>query len=130
MPLLRQMANGSAISHGRYRSLLCDAGGDPVRTDSRQINYLSVYEFLAPQLADPDLIPGTPAWVQLDDADSAKWRAVLWAAVWWSLDQDTHQAAAAAASKAIAAAEDWPAVARHIHRGRGAAYIPRRREIA
>ena len=42
----------------------------------------------------------------------------------------SEQEAAAEASKVIAAAEDWPAVARCIRRGRGPAYIPRRKESA
>lgn len=97
-----------------------------MRTDSRQVSYLPVYELLAPHLADPGLIPGTPAWVQLDDADDAKWRAVLWTAVWWALDQEVRQENLADASKAVAAAEPWPAIAQYIHSGRGNAYVPRR----
>ncbi|BBY33369.1 hypothetical protein BST33_09995 [Mycolicibacter minnesotensis] len=95
-------------------------------TGSRQVTYLTVYDLVAPLLGEPGLVPGTPAWMHLDDANPAKWSALLWAAVWWALEQDTRQEAAADASKAIARIEDWPAVARCIRRGRGGACIPRR----
>ncbi len=91
---------------------------------SRQVSYLTVYELVSPILGDPGLIPGTPAWCQLDEADPAKWQAVLWAAVWWSLAADTRQEALADASREISAAAAWSTIGRD----RGRAYI--RREVA
>ncbi|OBI08657.1 hypothetical protein A5715_00630 [Mycolicibacter heraklionensis] len=76
------------------------------------------------------LAAGTPAWCALDDQHPDKLAAVLAAGVHHALRMDLSQEAAADASKAIAAADDWPAVARAIHHGRGAAYIPRQKEIA
>jgi DNA-binding transcriptional LysR family regulator len=96
--------------------------------DSRQISYLSVYELVSPLLGDPGLIPGTPTWCQLDDTDPAKWQAILWAALWWCLDQDTLQEATADAAGEISAAANWSAVASWVQRGRGRAYVPRSRE--
>lgn len=89
--------------------------------DSRQVAYLPVYELLTPLLGDPQLIPGTPAWCQLADADPIKWQAVLWAAVWWTVAEDARQAAMADASRSVAASADWSRVGRP----RGEAYIPR-----
>jgi hypothetical protein len=86
-------------------------------TSSRQVAYLPVYELLSPLLGDPGLIPGSPVWCQLDNTDPAKWQAVLWSAVWWSLAQDAHQEAMAEAGSAISASPDisWPQVSREIH---------------
>lgn len=99
-------------------------GGTP---SSRQVSYLPVYELVSPLLSDPGLVPGTPVWCQLEDTDPAKWQAVLWAAVWWSLAADTRQAALADASREISGAAEWSAVGRH----RGSAYIPRQpKEVA
>lgn len=95
-------------------------------TDSRQVTWLPVYELVAPLLGEPGLVPGTPAWMHLDDANPAKWSALLWAAVWWALDQDARQEAAADASKVVARAADWPHIARCIRAGRGGAYVPRK----
>lgn len=94
-------------------------GGTP---PSRQVSYLAVYELVSPLLGDPCLIPGTPVWCQLEDTDPAKWQAVLWAAVWWSLAADTHQAALADASREISRSAQWSRVGR----GRTDAYIPRK----
>ncbi|WP_158249081.1 DUF2742 domain-containing protein [Mycobacterium sp. ENV421] len=94
--------------------------------DSRQITwYDNVFLFLEPWLGDP-VIPGTPAWAQLPDDHPDKWRAVLWACVWWCLDQDTHQDATAAASREISTAAAWS----QIGRDRGSSYIPRRKDVA
>ncbi|MCA4722618.1 DUF2742 domain-containing protein [Mycolicibacterium fortuitum] len=93
---------------------------------SRQVSFEPVYQLLSPLLGDPGLIPGTPVWCQLDDTDPAKWQAVLWAAVWWTLAQDARQAAQSDAAREISTAADWSALARRIAQGRGHAYIPRR----
>ncbi len=90
-------------------------------TSSWQVSSEQVHLFLAPHLGDPGLIPGTPRWVDLDDGDPEKWRAILWPVVYWAVDQDARQTALAEASRAISMAVDWP----RIVRSRGAAYIPR-----
>lgn len=93
---------------------------------SRQVAYLPVYELVAPLLGRPGLVPGTPQWVALDDTDPAKWRAIMWSAVWWAVAEDGRQAALADASREISTAADWPGLASAIHRRRtSAAYIPR-----
>ena len=94
---------------------------------SRQVSFEPVYELLSPLLGDPGLIPGTPVWCQLDDTDPAKWQAVLWAAVWWTVAQDARQAAQSDASREISAAADWSALAQRIRGRSGSAYIPRRK---
>jgi hypothetical protein len=107
-------------------------GGRPLGAGSpasKQITYLPVYELVSPLLGDPDVLPGTPVWCQLEDTDPAKWKAILWAAVWWCVEQDARQAAMAEASKAIAASADWSAVAQRVRNGRGPAYI-KRKEVA
>jgi hypothetical protein len=90
-------------------------------TGSREVAWSPVYDLVAPLLGEPGLVPGAPAWCDLDDRDPAKWQALLWAAVWWAVSQDARQTALAEASRAISAAADWPAIARP----RSAAYIPR-----
>lgn len=92
---------------------------------SRQVSFEPVYELLSPLLGDPGLIPGTPVWCQLDDTDPAKWQAVLWAAVWWTVAQDARQAAQSDASREVCAAGGWTALSRRIAQGRGN-YIPRK----
>lgn len=94
--------------------------------DSRQVAYRPVYELLSPLLGNPDIIPGTPVWCQLDDTDPAKWQAVLWAAVWWAVNQDLHQEATADAATEIAAANDWSTQANRLRGRSGSAYIPRK----
>lgn len=95
---------------------------------SRQVCWTAVLAFVERRGINPTtaLIAGTPAWAALDDQHPDKLAAVLAAGVHHALRLDLNQQAAADASKAIAAAEDWPAVARCIRAGRGSAYIPRR----
>lgn len=100
--------------------------GSPV---SRQVAYHTVYQLLSPLLGDPGLIPGTPVWCQLDSGDPAKWQAVLWAAIWWCVDQEVRQEAMAEASREVSAAADWADIARsHLRHARAVtsgAYISR-----
>jgi hypothetical protein len=93
--------------------------------ESRQVAWAPVHRLLAPLLGAPGLAPGTPAWCDLDDTDPAKWRAVLWSAVWWSVAEDARQEALADASRAVSAAADWPGIARAAQRRRSGVYIPR-----
>jgi hypothetical protein len=92
--------------------------------DSRQIDYLPVYELVADLLGDPGLIPGTPAWCALDADDPAKWQALLWPAVWWCVAEDARQMAMADASREIACAADWSALSRNMLQRSN--YIPRK----
>lgn len=98
----------------RTDSAHCSAAGADPR--SREVNATTVLRFLAPLLArSPNrLIPGTPRWAELPDADPVKLRACLAAAVWWALDAEQRQAAEIEASHAIAAAADWRAIAHRI----------------
>lgn len=90
----------------------------PVRGagSSREVNLFAVHQFLAPHLGDPEYIPGTPSWTQLPDDSAAKWRSVLWAAMWWAVAEDTRQEAIADAGQQISAAADWSQGSRDVHR--------------
>lgn len=97
---------------------------------SQQRDWWPVHQFLEAVVAQANHGPipaaGTAAWCALADGDPRKLLSVAIDGSHHVLRVETAQEAAAEASKAIAAAEDWPAVARRIHRGRGPAYIPRR----
>lgn len=83
---------------------------------SREVNLFAVHQFLAPHLGDPEYIPGTPSWTELPDDNAAKWRAVLWAAMWWAVSENTRQDAIAKAGQAISSAADWSQMSRDVHR--------------
>lgn len=61
---------------------------------------------------------GTPAWCALGDDDPRKLAAVLDAGQHHALRIEIAQEALAEASKAIAAAADWPGIAREIQQRR------------
>jgi len=83
-------------------------------------------EYLRAQLdCGPAPAAGTPAWQQLAHGDPRKLLALAEAGEFQVLREETAQEQQAEASKAIAEAEDWPAIAHSIRR-RHAAYIPRR----
>jgi Protein of unknown function (DUF2742) len=99
---------------------------------SRQVDWWSVHEYVDARLADVASWPmaGTPEWCALDDTDPAKTAALLDAAQHWALRMETCQQARCEASKAIAAAADWKAIAWEKFRldsaiAHGAYYIPR-----
>ncbi|ORB87511.1 hypothetical protein B1987_13720 [Mycobacterium kansasii] len=73
----------------------------------------------------PTPAAGTPEWQQLDHADPRKLLALADAGQHHVLRVETAQEQQAEASKALAAAADWPAVASSIRRRRSV-YIPRR----
>ncbi len=85
---------------------------------SRQVSWWEVYSFAERYAAghaltlDHHLIAGTPQWCGMADDDARKLLAVLLGGVRDALRNDTHQAAAADASKAVSASTDWPTVAR------------------
>jgi hypothetical protein len=97
------------------------------RTESRQVSWLPVHEFVKAVLDQANGYPmaGTPAWCSLAHDDPKKWAAVLDAGQHHALRVELAQEARAEASRDIAAAADWSAEARSIAQGRGAAYIPR-----
>jgi hypothetical protein len=68
---------------------------------------------------------GTPTWASLDDTDPVKLAALYDAAQHHALRVDAAQTALADASRAIAGAADWAAIAREAQR-RSGIYIPRR----
>ncbi|UUO03628.1 DUF2742 domain-containing protein [Mycolicibacterium novocastrense] len=94
---------------------------------SQQVDWWTVHEFVTPQLNQVERYPmaGTIAWQLLSDTDPAKWAALLDAAQHHILRVDMAQEARAQASKDVAAAADWPRIAREI-RQRNEVYIPRR----
>lgn len=88
--------------------------GDPV--SARSVSWWEVNQFVA-RLTEqvPDWpLAGTPPWCALDDTDPRKLAAVLDAGQQNALRWETTQDAAAEASKAIAAAVDWRAVAQEL----------------
>jgi len=102
--------------------------------DSRAVAWWPVHEFVAALLAQADTVPpvaGTPAWLALADNDPAKLLAVAAAGEHHILRMEIAQEAAADASKTVAAAADWPAVAREIRqRHTCQARIKRRTDVA
>ena len=81
------------------------------------VSFWSVHEFVAPVLARVGNYPtiGTPEWCALPDDDRRKIAAVFDAAQHWALRLETSQEAHAQASRDIAAAVDWSALAREIN---------------
>lgn len=101
------------------------AGAPP----SQQRAWWPVHQFIealvAQSIYGPIPAAGTPSWCELADGDPRKLLAVAIDGEHHVLRIETAQEQRAEESKAIAAAEDWPGVARRVHRGRGPAYIPR-----
>jgi hypothetical protein len=104
--------------------------------DSRTVSWWPVHEFLAAVLAQADTTPpaaGTPAWCALADGDPAKLLALAVAGEHHVLRIEIGQEARAEAAKAIAAAADWPKVAREIQQRhaarRSGARIERRSHV-
>lgn len=84
-------------------------------TDSRMVAWWPVYEFAAAHTAGIDFpMAGTPAWCDLEDDDPRKLAAVLDAGPHHVLRMEIAQEIRADASKAVAAAADWPAISREI----------------
>ena len=85
-------------------------------TDSRAVSWWPCHEFITALVARYNDLPtaGTPAWCGLDDGDPRKLIALAVAGEHHVLRMETAQEARAEASKAIATAADWPAVAREV----------------
>lgn len=79
---------------------------------SQQVSWWSVHEFVAPELERVPSWPtvGTPEWCDLDD-DPRKIAAIFDAAQHWTLRLETCQQARCDASREVASAVDWPALA-------------------
>lgn len=88
---------------------------------SRAVSWWSVHEFVEPYVDTGGRFPlvGTPSWRALPDDHPQKWAALLDAAQHHALRVEIAQEARAGASKDIAAAADWPQVAREIVQRRG-----------
>lgn len=87
-------------------------------TGSQQVSWALVHEFLEAALAQANTgsLPwaGTPAWCALPDGDPRKLLALAAAGEHHVLRVEVAQSAQAEASRAVAAAADWPKVAREI----------------
>lgn len=95
--------------------------------ESRTVDWWAVHTYAEPTLIEVGDWPmvGTLPWQYLPTDDPAKLAAVLDAARHWALRIESNQQAMAEASRSVAAAADWPAVARGIQRRRSGVYIPR-----
>jgi hypothetical protein len=94
----------------------------------RSVDWWAVHQYVARLIAVEDWpLAGTPEWCALNDSDPRKLAAVMDFGQHHALRVETAQAALAEASRAIAAAVDWTAVADSIHRrATSAAYVPRK----
>lgn len=82
---------------------------------ARTVSWWSVHEFVVDRTVRVDFpMAGTPAWCALSDDDPAKLAAVLDAGQHHVLRMEIAQEARAQAAKDVAAAADWPAIAREV----------------
>lgn len=107
-----------------------DLGAGPP-APSQQVSWWPVHEFLEAAVAQanhgPLPIAGTPAWCALSDGDPRKLLSVAIAGQHHVLRVEVAQEHRAEASREIAAAGDWSALAGRIRNRNGSAYVPRRR---
>ncbi|ORB92794.1 hypothetical protein B1T49_11565 [Mycobacterium persicum] len=100
------------------------AGAPP----SQQRAWWPVHEFIEAVVRQANCGPipaaGTPSWCELADGDPRKLLAVAIDGEHHVLRVETAQEQHANASKAIAAAVDWPQISRKI-RHRSGVYVPR-----
>lgn len=83
---------------------------------AQSVSWWSVHEYVTEfigRLTDWPMA-GTPAWCDLDNYDPRKLAAVLDAGSHHALRVEVAQEARAEASKAVAAAADWPAIAQEL----------------
>jgi len=85
-------------------------------TESRSVAWWPVHEFMVALLSHANDLPsaGTPAWCALGDGDPRKLLAVAVAGEHHVLRVEMAQEVHAEASKAVAAATDWPQIAREM----------------
>lgn len=98
---------------------------------SRQVSSSPVIEYAAALLADSSglvdagrIIPGTPAWAALDDADPRKIHALIAGGVREALENERRAAALKQAAVDISTAADWRGLGRRMAARHGA-YIQR-----
>ena len=93
-------------------------GREPHRqcVSSGQVSWWSVHVFVESLLTEVGEWPmaGSVAWQQLDDGDPRKLAALLDAAQHHALRVETAQQQRSEASRDVAAAADWTAIAREI----------------
>lgn len=82
---------------------------------SQQVSFWAVHQWVESRIGGINFpLVGSVAWQQLSDDDPRKLAAVLDAGQHHALRIETGQEARAEASRAVAAAADWPAVSREI----------------
>lgn len=100
--------------------------------ESRQVSWWPCHEFITAAVAQANYGPlpaaGTPAWCEMADGDPRKLLALAVDGEHHVLRVETAQAARAEASRAIAAAADWSAVAREVQQRTDARATGRRIE--
>jgi hypothetical protein len=88
-------------------------------TESQQVSWAEVHRFLEAALAQANAGPlpwaGSPGWCELADGDPRKLLALAVAGEHHVLRVEVAQTARAEASRAVAAAADWPEVARELN---------------
>ncbi|NOQ60687.1 DUF2742 domain-containing protein [Mycolicibacterium fortuitum] len=101
---------------------------------SQQVSWWPTHEFITAVVNKANVGPlptaGTPAWDALPDTDPRKLLALASAGEHWVLHTELAQEKRAEASRDIAAAGGWSALAKRMAQGRGPAYIPRRKKSA
>lgn len=103
---------------------------------SRQVNWYETFcyaERLAANhgvdILEHHLVAGSPRWCEMPDDDARKLMALVLGGIREALGHDANQTSLVDASRAVSAAEDWPAIAHGIGRRNGV-YIPRRKGAA
>jgi hypothetical protein len=84
--------------------------------ESRQVAWWPCHEFITALVAQANDLPvaGTPAWCALPDSDPHKLLGLAVAGEHHVLRMETAQQSHAEASCDVAAAADWPCIARNI----------------
>ena len=92
------------------------AAPDGMRMSSQQVSWWDVHEFVDPILTQLGSWPmaGSPGWCALNDDDPVKVAALLDAAQHWALRLETNQQVLCEASRQVADAVDWSAMAQEI----------------
>lgn len=96
---------------------------------ARSVDFYEVHRLVAPILATVESWPlaGTLPWQRLADVDPAKWAAVLDLARYGALHLQLRQESLSEASREIAGAADWSALASRIAQGRPTSYVERKK---
>ncbi|WP_081289541.1 DUF2742 domain-containing protein [Mycolicibacterium fortuitum] len=96
---------------------------------SQQVSWWPVHEFIHAMVnkanAGPLPVAGTPSWCELADSDPRKLLSLAASGEHWALRTEIAQEKRAEASREIAAAGGWTALAQRLVQGPGP-YIPRK----